>query len=634
MQTNISDIKMISAETIFMKIEKFRQLIIKFHEMSFLPAETENIFSTVMDNSVRNNLNIDLVKGSFWVSWLSFLLYFGALFFAIWLIRRYELSRIKLKNQLRLEKLETETLRKLDKLKSHFYTNITHEFRSPLTLIMGEIENVLSLETLSKQTKEKLHAAIRNAEKLLNLINQLLDLAKIDAGSMKLETEEMNIAAFLKNVFSSFESLAQKKAISYTFESELVDIPMIFDPEKMEIILNNLLSNAFKFTREKGSVSCSIKVTADNRVIIAVNDTGTGISSDQIPFVFDRFYQADPVGVHSQGGSGIGLALVKEFVELHGGTVQVLSAEGEGTQFILNFPVLSGSEGPPGEAYFQTNSQKKNLQEYDFETTTSFLINDDRDVESKKLILVVEDNPDVRKFICELLQSQYHILIAEDGEEGLAKAAEELPDLIITDVMMPKLDGYRFSAKIRNNVKTSHIPIVMLTAKAGFEDKMEGLETGIDVFLTKPFSARELKVRINNLIHQRIEMRKRFSKATIIKPAEVSVISADQAFLEKTIRIVETHMGDFEFSGERLAAEVNMSTSQLNRKLNALINQPAGQLIRSLRLQRAADLLRQNSGTISDICFSLGFNDQAYFSRAFKKQFGCSPSKYKSMEMN
>ena len=235
----------------------------------------------------------------------------------------------------------------------------------------------------------------------------------------------------------------------------------------------------------------------------------------------------------------------------------------------------------------------------------------------------------MRSYIRELLETDYRVIEASDGARGILNASDEIPDLIITDVMMPEMDGFQFSKQIRSDEKTSHIPIIMLTAKAGLNDKITGLETGIDAYITKPFSAKELKVRVKNLIYQRQRLRERFTKSTVIKPSEVSAVSVDQRFLEKTIKTIEDHFEDEKFSIEYLAAELNMSISQLNRKLNALVAQPAGQFIRSLRLQRAADLLKQNAGSVAEICYKVGFNDQGYFTRTFKKQFGVSPSKYR-----
>jgi DNA-binding response OmpR family regulator len=247
----------------------------------------------------------------------------------------------------------------------------------------------------------------------------------------------------------------------------------------------------------------------------------------------------------------------------------------------------------------------------------------------QEFVLIVEDNSDVRSYIREQLETDYRVIECCNGEEGITKAQNEIPDIIITDVMMPKMDGYQFSTKIRNDEKTSHIPIIMLTAKAGLDDRINGLETGVDDYLTKPFSAKELKVRVKNLIHLRKQLRKRFSTATVIKPTQVTAVSVDQEFLQKVLKTIEINFEDEQFGVEKLAEQVNMSVSQLSRKLNALVDQPPGQLIRSLRLQRAADLLKQNAGTVAEICYKVGFNDQAYFSRAFKKQFGSSPTDYK-----
>ncbi len=326
---------------------------------------------------------------------------------------------------------------------------------------------------------------------------------------------------------------------------------------------------------------------------------------------------------------GIGLALTKELIELHKGNISVKSKEGEGSEFIIRLPLgdfkIEKEELvnlQPAESLnvnnFNAPDKEENIPEPDSHLSGNL-----------KIVLILEDNLDVRNYISELLKTEYKVIEASDGEEGLLKARDEIPDLIITDVMMPQMDGYEFSNKIRADEKTSHIPIIMLTAKAALDDKIAGLKTGVDAYITKPFSAKELKVRVKNLIYQREQLRKRFAKSTFIKPSEVSAVSADRQFLEKTIKIIENHFEDEKFSIEKLAEEVTMSISQLNRKLNALVAQPAGQLMRSLRLQRAADLLKQNTGSIAEICYKVGFNNHGYFTRTFKKQFGVSPSEYK-----
>jgi signal transduction histidine kinase/DNA-binding response OmpR family regulator/streptogramin lyase len=580
-----------------------------------------------------------IITPPWWSRWWAYLLYGLFILSVLYLIRRYELNRLKLKNQLKLEKVETDTLRNLDQLKSHFFANISHEFRTPLTLILGQIESVLSSKLEIKE-KGKLQVANRNARRLLTLINQLLDLSKLEAGSMELKAEQHNIISFLKSVFFSFESLAESKKIHLKFESKYSSIPVRYDTDKMEKIICNLISNALKFTPENGEIKLRVNIVSSN-VEIRLRDTGSGIPSESLPHIFNRFYQVDGSSTREHEGSGIGLALTKELVELHKGQISANSKEGEGTEFIIHLPIDDSKieNEKTYELSNNTDSQKNNLNEFDDSETELIMdyqnqdsiIKDQSNV-NKEIILIVEDNTDVRVYIREQLEADYKVIEASNGEEGITNAQIEIPDLIITDVMMPKMDGYQFSKKIRTDEKTSHIPIIMLTAKAGLDDKIEGLETGIDDYLTKPFSAKELKVRVKNLIYQRQELRKKFSSALIIKPSEVSTVSIDQAFLGKVMQTIESNFENEQFSVDVLAEQLNMSVSQLNRKLNALIDQPPGHLIRTFRLQRAADHLKQNLGTVAEICYKVGFNDQAYFSRAFKKQFGVSPSEYKSVE--
>jgi DNA-binding response OmpR family regulator/two-component sensor histidine kinase len=497
-------------------------------------------------------------------------------------------------------------------------------------LILGQIESVLSSSVETKQ-KAKLQVATRNARRLLTLINQLLDLSKLESGSMELNTGKYNIVSFLKSLLYSFESLADSKKITLKFESESENIPVVFDMEKMEKVFYNLVSNAFKFTNEQGEILISIKTINSHFVEICVKDNGVGIAAEQLPNIFDRFYQVDSTSTRNFEGSGIGLALVKELVELHKGVVTVNSKVGEGSVFCVSLPVGEQSkdtkmaEMPDFNHNFSTEiSDDVEMFELEEQAATTGIQTDD----NREIVLVVEDNSDVRAYIREQLEENYLIREAQNGEEGMLVAKEIVPDLIVTDLMMPKVDGFEFCNELRKCEKTSHIPIVMLTAKAAFDDKLEGLEIGVDDYITKPFSSRELKVRVRNLINQRKLLRSRFKTSTVIKPSEVTAISVDQLFLEKVIKTIEANFENQNFTPESLAETVNMSVSQLNRKLNALIEQPAGQLMRALRLQRAADLLKQKAGTISEICYQLDFNDPAYFSRAFKKQFGCSPSEF------
>lgn len=539
------------------------------------------------------------------------------------------MNRIRLRNQLKLEKVKSDSLRNLDQLKSQFYTNISHEFRTPLTLILGQIESVMS-SGIDNKEKGKLQVANRNARRLLTLINELLDLSKLEAGSMELTTENHNIVSYLKSLFYSFESIAADRKIQLAFHSELNPVYVAFDPDKMEKIFYNLMSNAIKFTSENGEIKVSIEPTAPNHVAIRIKDTGCGIPDEKIERIFDRFYQVDGSNTREHEGTGIGLALTKELVELHKGSITVTSSLREGTEFVLRFPVKAVESVRDKEKETIYNEIVTEPSTDNFEAIESIpdsSINPLKPTD-REIILIVEDNKDVRAYIREQLENDYTVNEACQGEEGVIMAEENVPDLIITDVMMPKMDGYQFCKAIRTDEKTSHIPLIMLTAKSALDDKIVGLESGVDAYLTKPFSAKELRATVKNLIQQREQLRKRFSKSTVIRPSEVTSISVDQEFLGKILSTIESHFEDEQFSVEKLAEHVKMSITQLNRKLKALIDQPPGQLIRSFRLQRAADLLEKNAGTISEICFKVGFSDNAYFSRAFKKQFGVSPSEY------
>jgi CheY-like chemotaxis protein len=366
-------------------------------------------------------------------------------------------------------------------------------------------------------------------------------------------------------------------------------------------------------------------------VEIQISDDGLGIPAEQISRIFDRFFQVDRSSTRNYEGTGIGLALVKELVELHRGKITVNSIDGEGSVFTLVLPVgdvkqeiKTGDIGISGDIGASLTNSETEFYENKYITSKT----GKPAIDEREIVLGVEDNIEIRQYIREQLEEFYNVLEAENGSEGMEVALKIVPDLIVSDLMMPKVNGFQFCKAIRNNEQTSHIPIVILTAKAGFDSKIAGFENGVDDFIVKPFSARELKVRVRNLINQRKLLRTRFKSATVIRPSEVTAVSIDQLFLGKIIKLIEANFENQNFTPELLAGSVNMSVSQLNRKLNALIEQPAGQLMRSLRLQRAADLLKLKAGTISEICYLLDFNDPAYFSRAFKKQFGCSPSEF------
>ncbi|MCC5932878.1 MAG: response regulator [Balneolales bacterium] len=568
-----------------------------------------------------------IILPPWWHSWWAYALY-GFLFLsAIYFLRWYEMNRLNLKNQLELERVQSDSLRNLDQLKSHFFANISHEFRTPLTLIMGQTEALLQTED-SRRKKEKLISVNSNAERLLSLINQLLDLSKLEAGKLELKTKPQNIVSFLKNLLFSFESHAEANQMQLNFYASQAIIYVQFDTEKMEQIFINLLSNAFKFTGKGGHIDVTINLAGQESVEIIIKDSGIGIPEDRLPHIFDRFYQVDQSGTRKYEGTGIGLSLVYELVELHKGSIRAFSEEGEGTEFVIKFPYEDNGILTQADSGIDIQSSPDVTAELPAMPDFSSLLS-----EHNEIVLIVEDNAEVRSFIREQLEKEYTVLEAANGVEGLEVSQAAIPDLIITDLMMPEMDGYQFSEKIRSNEKTSHIPLIMLTAKAGMDSKIEGLETGADAYLTKPYHLRELQTRVRNLIEQRKNLKKQFSTATYFRPAAIAESTVDQAFLKKAIDVLDQHLHDEEYRVESLADSLNMSVSQLNRKLNALVDQPAGTFIRSIRLQRSAELLNQTDKAIAEICYEVGFNDQAYFSRAFKKQYGKSPSAFRKLSI-
>jgi len=398
------------------------------------------------------------------------------------------------------------------------------------------------------------------------------------------------------------------------FESKIESLLLNIDKEKIEEVIDNLLSNAFKFTPPNGNITMLLdqersEFTAN--AVITISDNGIGIPEEKLVNIFDRFYQADSSSTKQYEGTGLGLAIVKEIVELHGGTITVNSKINTGTSFSIYLPVEETEIETAFSEIEEIKASEKNKNE-----------------ENKSLILIVEDNHDVRSFIKENLDEKYRIEEATNGEEGISKAIEKIPDLIITDVMMPKVNGFELCNKLKNDHRTSHIPIVILTAKADEEDKIDGLQIGADEFLAKPFSSRELEIRVGNLVHIRQLLREKYKEISVIKSEDIKANPIDKDFLDKVFGLIKNHIEDQQFSVQKLADNMAMSVSQLNRKLNALINQSAGKLIRSTKLDYAAKLLEKNAGNITEIGYRIGFSDLPSFTNSFKEKFGISPSEY------
>jgi DNA-binding response OmpR family regulator/anti-sigma regulatory factor (Ser/Thr protein kinase) len=517
-------------------------------------------------------------------------------------------------------------------MKSRFFTNLSHEFRTPLLLITGPVERLLSGH-FRGNLAEQYEMIKRNARQLLELIEQLLDISRLEAGILPLHTKPRDLVSLLRGMLSLFASLAEQKNVTLAFHTTVASATVWVDHEKLEKIINNLLSNALKFTPEGGSVRVS--VTADmakpDFIEVAVMDSGIGIAPEHLSHIFDRFYQVDDSSGRAFGGSGIGLALVKELAELQGWRISVQSEPGKGTDFKLSVPIAEPQSLPEtvlldGESVTSTET---GLPEITSATETAETAREaNQPAPEASTILIVEDSQDVRAYLSGLLQPDYQILEIDNAEGGLKIAAEKMPDLIISDVMMPGIDGMEFCRRLKMDLRTSHIPVILLTARASGESKVEGLETGADDYITKPFDFRELSARVRNLLDQRRRLREKFARELAVEPAAVTVNPLDAEFLQRAFGLVEQHLDDPDFESEAFARGMYLSRSQLHRKLHALTGQGPGEFLRIFRLKRAAQMLLEQRVSVTQVAYAVGFESLSHFSKAFRRQFQCPPSGY------
>ncbi|WP_422083502.1 tetratricopeptide repeat protein [Ulvibacterium sp.] len=525
-------------------------------------------------------------------------------------------------NQYRVKQKTNKELRELDRLKSNFFANISHEFRTPLTLIKGPIEQ-LEQSPDEGLPIESIKMIRRNNNRVLQLVNQLLDLSKIDEGNLQLEKTEGDVYKCLRGAASSFNSHAAQRNIDYKVQIPHKVLWATFDRDKLEKILYNLLGNAFKFIGDGGLISFSTTY-GKGELKMVISDTGMGIAAKKLPYIFDRFYQVHRGDTKDHEGSGIGLSLSKDLVELMDGTITVSSEVGKGTIFTLVIPIQKIRMG------FQENIKKPYPGGDEIKTPRTSYTLERPDLRELPSVLLVEDNPDMSYFIKEQLQKNYRVQKAKNGKIGLKLAKSKSPDLIITDVMMPEMDGVELCKSLKADLDTSHIPVIMLTAKAGMENKMVGLQTGADDYLTKPFEPKELLARVENLIEQRKKLRVLFAKKEAsFNPKEVTVTSIDETFLQNVLDLLEKEFWNPDFGVPQMQKALALSKAQLHRKLKALTNESPGELLRNFRLKRAAQLLSKKADTVTQIAYAVGFNNLSYFAKCFKELYGVPPSSYR-----
>lgn len=524
--------------------------------------------------------------------------------------------RIRLARELKLEIMRRETYKEINQTKMVFFTNISHEFKTPLTLILGPIETLL--ETATEGQRKMLLIMKQNAERLLRLINQIMDMRKIDNNKMKLSLGMGDIAAFGQEIYATFCDHARQRRIEYTFESHPFCINMLFDRDKIEKVFYNLLSNAFKFTPDGGRIALRVETTEQEGqyyVRITVRDTGCGIRSEEQTRIFERFYQTGNIPHEQAEGSGIGLMLTKDYVRLHGGEIEVESAPGAGSCFTVTLPCRSGFPDAADEVRPGENQDPEHIPA-------------DATGGGMRKIVIVEDNEQMLGFMKTTLGGAYEVYTAADGQQGLEEIRRVYPDLIISDLMMPRMDGFEMCTLIRQDPLTSHIPLIMLTAKSNEGDRAASYNCGADAFISKPFSVKTLTTRIEGLIESRIKLQKLYRDRILSSPSEIVIESENDKFILKLIKVIEENLENPDFNIQTLCESIDSSYQYVYRKVKALTGETINDFVRTIKLKRAAQYLCKGELRISEILYKSGFNSHSYFTKCFKEHYGMTPKEY------
>ena len=589
------------------------------------------------------------IKKPIFLSDLALIIYFLLFTGLLVLSRKIIIDRQKLRNEIEFEKIQRKNEEEMHQMKLKFFTNISHEFRTPLSLILMPLERIINKNTFGEKERNDLIIVKNNASRLLRLINQLMDLRKIDNKRTKLKPEKVDLIRFCKEIFECFNIYAEQKSIAYTFEAEQETLYAEIDTEMIDKIVYNLLSNAFKFSKEKGQIRLCVKksnsdnnnspsdyiyktgeLKADDYLDISVEDTGIGISKDELPMIFERFFQGNEKQYY---GTGIGLALSKEYVQLHNGEIEVYSEINKGSRFSIKLP-LSQQNSEAGQAVPTESDKFEHTAKPDYQTEEKLNTKSGNDSSAKSLesgrylILVVEDNAELSQYISSILQEKYKVVKADDGKQGLIEARRYMPDLIISDVMMPVMDGYEFLRELKKDIQISHIPIIFLTALNAEENQIEGLKTGVNDYLTKPFNEDILLLKISNLLESIKNIREKYASNNNEWNNQMMRLSNEKLFVGKVKQIVLDNLDKGDLSVEDVALKVGMSRSQLHRKLKYLTNYNPTEFIRLTRLEKAAELLKKGYTEIDQVGYAVGFNSHSYFSKCFKSHFGVTPSEF------
>lgn len=585
-------------------------------------------------NETPTELEINILP-VWYKTWWAILLFIIAAIVAIAFVLRYFWIRKSMKAQIAMERIDKERQKEVNEMKLRFFINISHELRTPLTLILAPLQDMLD-KVNDRWMYKQLEYMQRNTNRLLHLVNQLMDYRKAELGVFSLQVRYCNIHQVIEKNFLSYERLAQHKKLSYNFYSEIENQEILCDPNYLELIVNNLLSNAFKYTDENQSITVTLKAP-HHTLLLQVKDTGSGIPTDKQGKIFERFYQVDNKHI----GTGIGLSLVQRLVELYHGRIELDSSEGVGSTFSIYLPTDESAFAPEELQKANPDRQQEDVLStntgdmYAIDTEKEIIAEekepdaDNTTIQPKEKILIVEDNADILQYLSRELSNSFLIFEAGNGEEALEilKKEEEI-SLILTDVMMPVMDGLQLCKLIKQNLRTCHIPIIILSAKADLKEQLDGLQMGADDYIPKPFSLTLVKTKIKNILRTRYRTIQHYSNSLEIEPEKIALNPLDEELLKKAIAAVEKHLDNVNFSTEEFASEMCMSRANLHLKLKALTGETTNDFIRKIRFNHACKLLKEGRYTISEISTKVGFNTASYFATSFKKYFGCLPSEY------
>lgn len=568
-----------------------------------------------------------VVKPPIWQTWYALLFYILVVVGIVTVIRLNAVKQVRLANSLDMEKLQHQQDQKINEMKLRFFTNLSHEFRTPLTLILAPLKELLGKKEeyqLSNEAQNKIGIVQNNSLRLMNLVNQLLDFRKVESGNMKLAATNTNMEEFVAEVCHPFIELARINNIRFKLNSSLKTKNIWVDRDKLEIILNNLISNSFKNSKVNGKIEVALYEEEDV-VLLSISDNGSGIPKTEIANIFERFYRVGKSSDH--GSSGIGLALVKRYTELHKGSISVVSEVDKHTEFTVS--LSKGSNHLDPEEMVEHEQSEPDFVRKEQFFSSVLPVKEKQIAKSEECILIVEDNEEVNNYLRSILEASYCVYSAANGSEGFEIANEKTPNLIISDVMMPKMDGFEFCKKIRENNATAIIPFIFLTAKSDEQFKLLGTQLGADDFLSKPFDPNLLLEKVKNILESRKKLQKQYSKSVRLGPSDIEITSGEEVFIEKVILTIEENLQNHKFTSDVLASEMNMSNSSLYRKLKVLTGSSTAEFVRSIRIKRAAQLLADRERTITEIAYEVGFNDVKHFRTVFQKQFACTPSEYR-----